>query len=229
MWRGVGVAVGYSVVVYAQDVPSREYLTWLHAPNPVPPVALDRTELRSAEAGIGYQDGQAGRGECIAEAHQEAPMRARAVVAPERVDFLVDRDRTPAERYGGTQEEPSLALGALGTVGTVRPVDEEDRACNRCEQPLSNRAVDVSALTPQMMIPEQPVDALDVVLGHCAAAQIAPKMGQRQLPAPDEHTDDRDHSGSAGRVDRWARSSQPPFQERQTWARVLARMHVVLL
>ncbi len=29
MWRGVGVAVGYSVVVYAQDVPSREYLTWL--------------------------------------------------------------------------------------------------------------------------------------------------------------------------------------------------------
>jgi len=76
-----------------------------------------------------------------------------------------------------------------------------------------------------MPIAEETIDALDGVLRESSARYVAPQMCQRQFATPNEGVYDRQYDGAPRGVNRRARPSQPPLEQRQ----FSARMHAVLL
>ena len=117
-------------------------------------------------------------------------MRPWTVVAPEREDPLVNRDRSAAYRHGGLEHQP------LSPELEVRPVDDDDGAQVSEQQRPSDRGIDAIALAVQVLVAKQAIDRFDLVLLLRRAIQTATQMGQRKLAACQQRSN---HTGERGR------------------------------
>lgn len=166
-----------------------------HAPHPVPAELLHCPEPGPAEPGIGDQDRTAARRQHLRQRLQETLVGARTVVSGQPVHFLVQRDRTPADRQRGGQHQPRVAGLAIG------PIDQDHRTLDPYQQPLRQCLIDLSALAMQVSIAEQPIDAFALVLGAALAAERATEMGQGQDAAEQQSFDRRQQARGAGTMD----------------------------
>lgn len=142
------------------------------APDPVPAQGFDGAEPGATEAGIGNDDGMNVRGHDGVQMSEELPMRFRAIVVSQGMDFFVEGESTSVHGYRGTQDEQ------LSLEFTVCPVDDDERSGNGVEELSCQCGVDTGAFTLQMGITQEAVDGFNVMFDEGIAGTEAAQMSQ---------------------------------------------------